>query len=60
MHRIPHASHWHPTMRLRWSQGILQQEWIRIDYFPEIAESVPYQRAQEWRDVPTEESDVNA
>jgi hypothetical protein len=47
---------WHPTARLRWKDGGLQQQWVRMDWNPDIAEGVPYEGAREWRDVPTEEA----
>jgi hypothetical protein len=49
---------WHPTARLRYSAktGALQQQWVRMDFNPEIAEGMPHEGAREWRDVPTEEA----
>jgi hypothetical protein len=51
---------WHPTARLRFvvvaTRGhILQQQWVRMDFNPEIAEGMPHEGAREWRDVPVEE-----
>jgi hypothetical protein len=43
---------WHPTARLRFVDGILQQQWVRMDFNPEIAEGMPHEGAREWRDVP--------
>jgi hypothetical protein len=45
---------WHPTARLRFVDGILQQQWVRMDFNPEIAEGMPHEGAREWRDVPVE------
>jgi hypothetical protein len=54
---------WHPTARLRWKkvrvlhsspEFMLQQQWVRMDFNPEIAEGMPHEGAREWRDVPTE------
>jgi hypothetical protein len=52
---------WHPTARLRWKPtpygAVLQQQWVRMDWNPDVAEGVPYEAAREWRDVPTESDD---
>jgi hypothetical protein len=52
---------WHPTPKLRWFMGgehaTLQQQWVRMDFNPEIAEGMPYEGAREWRDVPMESDD---
>jgi hypothetical protein len=54
---------WHPTARLRWKkmrvlhsspEFVLQQQWVRMDFNPDIAEGMPHEGAREWRDVPTE------
>jgi hypothetical protein len=52
---------WHPTARLRWKPNqfgpsTLQQQWVRMDFNPDIAEGMPHEGAREWRDVPTEDA----